>query len=71
MTLASKLKRANLPTSPQQIREVLNSINFAEVKIEKRKLLIKAKFESLCNKILKLLHVKPPKNITRTNELSL
>ena len=60
-TLEFKLKKANLEASPQKIQEVLNSMNFAEVKIEKRKFLMKTKFANLGNKILRLLHIKSPK----------
>ena len=70
-TLEFKLKKANLEASPQKIQEVLNSMNFAEVKIEKSKFLIKTKFDSLGNKILRLLCMKSPKNLTPTSELSL
>jgi len=70
-TLEFKLKKANLEASPQKIQEVLNSMNFAQVKIEKSKFLIKTKFDSLGNKILRLLHIKSPKNLTPTSELSL
>jgi transposase len=70
-TLEFKLKKANLEASPQKIQEVLNSMNFAEVKIEKSKFLIKTKFDSLGNKILRLLHIKSPKNLIPTSELSL
>jgi len=54
-TLESKLKRAHLSASSPQIREVLNSMNFAEVKIKQKKLLIKIKVESLGNKIFPTL----------------
>jgi len=70
-TLESKLKRATLSASPQQIREALNSMNFAEVKIKQKKFFIKTKFNSLGNKILRLLRIKPPQNVTPTSELSL
>jgi transposase len=70
-TLEFKLKKANLSASPQKIQEILNSMNFAEVKIEKSSFLIKTKFDSLGNKILRLLGIKPPKNVTPTSELSL
>jgi len=46
-------------------------MNFAEVKIKQKKFFIKTKVESLGSKILKLLCVKPPKNLTPTSELSL
>jgi hypothetical protein len=70
-TLEFKLKKAHLEASPQQIREVLNSMNFAEVKIEKSKFLIKTKPDSLGNKILRLLGIKSPQNVTPSSELSL
>jgi len=69
-TLEFKIKKANLEISPQKIQEVLNSMNFAEVKIEKSKFLIKTKFDSLGSEILRLLHIKSPKNLTPTSELS-
>jgi len=51
-------------------QEVLNAMNFAEVKIENSRFLIKTKFDSLGNKIVRLLQIKPPKNVTSTSELS-
>lgn len=69
-TLESKLKKDNLSASPQEIREALNSMNFAEVKIKQKKFFIKTKFESLGNKILRLFRIKPPKNVTPARELS-
>ena len=56
--LESKLKRIHLSASLPQIREVLNSINFAEVKIKQKKFFIKTRFENLSNKILKLMCTK-------------
>ncbi len=69
-TLEFKLKKANLSASPQEIREDLNSMNFAEVEIEQKKFFIKTNLNSLGNKILRLLRIKPPKNVTPTTELS-
>ena len=69
-TLESKLKKANLPASPQEIREALNSMNFAEVKIKENSFFIKTKFKGLSNKILRLFRIKPPKNVTPARELS-
>ena len=69
-TLEFKLKKAHLEASPQQIRETLNSMNFAGVKIKQKKFYIKTKFNSLGNKILRLSHIKPPPNVTPTSELS-
>lgn len=70
-TLEFKLKKASPEASPQKIQEVLNSMNFAEVKIEKSKFLIQTKFDSLGSKISRLSHIKSPKNLTPTRELSL
>jgi len=70
-TLEFKLKKANLEAPPQKIQEILNAMNFAQIKIEKRKFLIKTKFDNLGNKILRLLHIKPPKNLAPINKLSL
>ncbi len=70
-TLEFKLKKAHLPASPQQIREALNSMNFAEVKIKQEKFFIKTKFNSLGNNILKLSYIRPLPNVTPTSELSL
>ena len=57
--------------SLEEIREALNSLNFAEVEIENQQFLLKIKKIELSNKILKLLKIKPPKNITPKEELSL
>jgi len=46
-------------------------MNFAEVKIKQKKFLIKTNLKSLGNKILSLLQIKPPKNVTPTRKLSL
>jgi transposase len=70
-TLEFKLKKAHLSVSPQQIREALNSMNFAKVKIKQKKFFIKTKFNSLGNKILRLSYIKPPPNVIPTSELSL
>lgn len=70
-TLEFKLKEAQEKASPEEIREALNSLNFAEVEMENQKFLIKIKGTELSNKILKLLKIKSPKNITPKEELSL
>lgn len=69
-TLEFQLKKAHLEVSPQQIRETLNSMNFAEVKIKQKKFYLKTKFNNLGNKILRLSHIKPPPNVTPASELS-
>lgn len=70
-TLEFKLKKAGETASPEQIREALNSMNFAEVEIENKRFLLKTKGTELGNKILRLLKIKPPKNVTPMEELSI
>lgn len=70
-TLEFKLQESKEKASPEEIREALNSLNFAEVEIENQQFLLKIKGTELSNKILKLFKVKPPKNITPKEELSL
>ncbi len=70
-TLEFKLQESEEKASPEEIREALNSLNFAEVEMENQKFLLKIKGTELSNKILKLLKIKPPKNITSKEELSL
>lgn len=43
MDLESNIIRAHLPALPHQIREALNSMNFAEIKIKKRSFLLKSR----------------------------
>jgi len=57
--------------SPEKIREALNSLKFAEVEIEDRKLLIKTKGTDLSSKILRALRIKHPKNVSTPEELIL
>jgi len=70
-TLEFKLKKAGISASVEKIREALNSMNFAEVEIEKKKFFIKTRVEDPGNKILRVLRIKPPKNVTPAEELSL
>jgi len=71
-TLEFKLARANVEgASPEKIREALNSLKFAEVEIEDRKLLIKTKGTDLSSKILRALRIKHPKNVSTPEELIL
>ena len=71
-TLEFKLARAGVEgESPERIREALNSLNFAEVEIDSRKLLIKTKGTELSSKILRILRIKHPKNVSTPEELTL
>jgi len=61
-TLEFKLKQAGETALAENIREALNSLNFARVEIGETDYLIKTKAPSLANKILGLMRIKPPKN---------
>lgn len=67
-TLEFKLKKAGESASPEQIREALNSLNFAEVEVENRRFFLKTKGTELSNKILRMMQIKPPKNVTPAEE---
>jgi len=68
-TLEFKLSEAGLASSPEQIREALNSLNFVEVKVKKKGFLIKTKASALAHDIWRLLRLKPPKNVTPVEEM--
>ncbi|GFN21973.1 IS1634 family transposase [Thermanaeromonas sp. C210] len=69
-TLESKLRQAGENASPVEIREALNSLNFAEVEIEGETFFIKTKGTELSKKILRLMRIAPPANITRVEEFA-
>lgn len=70
-TLEFSLKKSGEPASPEEIRFSLNSMNFAQVEVENKHFLIKTKGTEVGNKILRLLKIRPPKNVTPLEELSL
>ncbi|NLI93441.1 MAG: IS1634 family transposase [Peptococcaceae bacterium] len=54
--------------SPQQIREAINSMQFAEFVMDDRRYYLKTRTTSLGNKILKELKIKPPNNLMPVEE---
>ncbi|MDY6895527.1 MAG: IS1634 family transposase, partial [Thermotogota bacterium] len=68
-TLEFKLSEAGLDSSPEQIREALNSLNFVQVKVKKKSFLIKTKALALAHDIWRLLRLKPSKNVTPVEEM--
>jgi len=70
-TLEFKLKKAGETASPDKIREALNSMNFAEVEIEQKRFFIKTKGTDLSSKILRVLRIKPLKNVIPVEEFTL
>jgi len=68
-TLECKLREAGVDASPQAIQEALNSLNFTKVEIEGQRFLIKTQSSDLSKKILRLMHIAPPKNITPSDKV--
>ncbi|MEI7614769.1 MAG: IS1634 family transposase [Betaproteobacteria bacterium] len=70
-TLELKLKHAEIVASVQNIRDAINSLQFAEVEFNKKKFFIKTKNTELASKILRNLKIPPPKNITLSTNLNI
>ena len=69
--LEYKLNKNNISASAEKIRQALNSLNFAKVLINENTYFIKTKATDLAHKILRILKIGPPKNITPVEELNL
>lgn len=70
-TLELKLNSAGETASPEKIREALNSLNFAKLVIDEEGYYVKTQAEKLGNKIVRLMRMKSPKNVTPLKELKL
>ncbi|MCL4415488.1 MAG: hypothetical protein M1365_02120 [Actinobacteria bacterium] len=69
--LEYKLAKNGIPASADKIRDALNSLNLAKVTIKDSCFFIKTKAEDLAYKILRILKISSPKNITPVSELNL
>ena len=69
--LEFKLNKNDIAASAEKIRQALNSLNFAKVSFNGNTYYIKTKATELAHKILRILKIGPPKNITPVEELSL
>ena len=70
-TLELKLKHANIEdVSVDNVREAINSMRFAEVELNNKKMLIKSSNTELANKILRNFKIPPPANITPAENLT-
>ncbi len=69
--LEYKLAKNNIQASVDKIRSALNSLNFAKVSIDDKSYYIKTKAEDLAYKMLRILKIPSPKNITPEEELNL
>jgi len=70
-TLELELRKNDEKASPFLIREALNSMNVAKVKITGKDYVIKSKHMELSNTIMKLFKVKSPANITPLEEFKI
>lgn len=70
-TLEFKLKEASESASPEEIRESINSLNFAKMTVCGEDYLVKTKAPSLANRMLRLMRMKPPKNVTSASDFSI
>lgn len=69
--LEFRLKKAGENASPEKIREAVNSLNLAGVTIGGKSYYIKTKSTELAKKILRILKIEPPKNITPASEFNI
>jgi len=70
-TLELMLKENNINASPERIKEALNSLNITLFEIDKKKYYLKIKGTDLGNRILRLQHNNPLKNMGLYEELKL
>ena len=69
MELLLKNEKDEVLSSPQRIKEALNTMQLACVATNNEEVFIKAKTDPLCNKIFKLLKINMPHNISKKSEL--
>jgi transposase len=66
--LEYRLVKNHTSASAEKIREAINSLSFAKVTLDGRPFLIKTKASELARKILRILKIASPKNITAEEE---
>jgi transposase len=69
--LEFRLRKAGENASPEKIREAINSLNLAMVSLKGKKYYIKTKSTEFAKKILRILKIGPPKNITPVEEFKI
>ncbi|MCL4377937.1 MAG: IS1634 family transposase [Actinobacteria bacterium] len=69
--LEYKLARNGISASADKVKDALNSLNFAKVTLGGSSYFIRTKAEDLAYKILRILKIPSPKNITQIDELNL
>jgi len=69
--LEYKLTKNEIAASADKVRNALNSLNFVKISLGGSSYYIKTKAEDLAYKILRILKIPPPKNITPVEELNI
>ncbi|WPX07795.1 IS1634 family transposase [Anaerocellum danielii] len=67
-TLEFKLREKGKDMSSEKIKEAINSMNFMQIDVEGRKILLKAKIEQEAKEILQVMKIEPPKNLMMIEE---
>lgn len=70
-TLEFRLKQTVEAAPAEQIRQALNSLNFAQIEMAGEGYLVKTKAPPLSNKILRAMGIASPKNITPVSDFTL
>lgn len=69
-TLEFKLRENQISATPDKIREAINAMQFAAIEWDNQRLFVKTKGTELGSKILRMLRIQPPKNVTPVNEVT-
>ena len=65
-----KLRENQISATPDKIREAINAMQFAAIEWDNQRLFVKTKGTELGSKILRMLRIQPPKNVTPVNEVT-
>lgn len=67
--LENKLKKSGIETSPEKIKQAINSLEISEIQLGDQIYYLKSKHQPLAGKILKALRIKHLKNVSAREEL--
>ncbi len=67
-TLEFKLREKGKDMSSEKIKEAINSMNFMQIDVEGKKILLKAKIEQEAKEILQVMKIDMPKNLMMIEE---
>jgi hypothetical protein len=67
--LEFKLTGADLRSSPEKIRKMLNSLNYIKAEVHEKRFFAKPNALNLTHDIWRLFRLRPPKNVTPVEEI--